>query len=346
MSLTLPMEALATMQISFRVCLPDGKFTFDMAAGAPCELATPQLESGMKLLLHAVRDASGVTLTLSTSGQPSPPPRLDNCEERPEDILEFPPPGPLPLSKHCVPDIEQDQNSMDFLGYPHMDDGSKPLSLDYFNPSDAFRTLNMSLDVPDDPTNFNDYFFDTLNVAQNPETNSRPSFSYGSNPPDASESKPLNTRPTEMEMVRAADKFNDTFTLASHSPATETDATTPSVSSSESSPAYSPPPGPQGSRSKLRCPEPACGRHFTSKYTLSKHVKAHEPKSQKSFPCTMGCAMRFSRKHDRLRHEVTQHGRVCDWGCRACLGFFSSEVTLKKHKCKNAGGARWVSDQG
>ncbi|KAJ7747806.1 hypothetical protein B0H16DRAFT_1375298 [Mycena metata] len=341
MSLTLPMEALSAMQVSFRVCLPDGKFTFDMAAAS--ETTTAQLESGMKLLLHAVRDATGVTLTLSTSG-PSTPTIASRLEagERPEDVLEFPPPGPLPTSKpHTLQDIESDQNSMDFLSYSHMDDGSKPLTLDYF-PSNAFQTLNMSLEVPDDPTNFNDYFFDTLN-AQNSESNSRSAFSYGNNVvADLGEAKPLNTRPTEIDIAR--DKFNENFTLASHSPPTDTDATTPSVSS-ESSPAYSPPPGPQGSRSKLRCPEPACGRHFTSKYTLSKHVKAHEPKSQKSFPCTMGCAMRFSRKHDRLRHEVTQHGRVCDWGCRACLGFFSSEVTLKKHKCKNAGGARWVSDQ-
>ncbi|KAJ6516992.1 hypothetical protein DFH09DRAFT_1099260 [Mycena vulgaris] len=42
-------------------------------------------------------------------------------------------------------------------------------------------------------------------------------------------------------------------------------------------------------------------------------LKAHAPNAQ-SFACDMGCIMSFSRKHDHVRHEMTQHGRVCEWG--------------------------------
>ncbi|KAJ6550582.1 hypothetical protein DFH09DRAFT_1319762 [Mycena vulgaris] len=41
-------------------------------------------------------------------------------------------------------------------------------------------------------------------------------------------------------------------------------------------------------------------------------LKAHAPNAQ-SFACDMGCIMSFSRKHDHVRHEMTQHGRVCEW---------------------------------
>ncbi|KAF7296930.1 Transcriptional regulator prz1 [Mycena indigotica] len=129
--------------------------------------------------------------------------------------------------------------------------------------------------------------------------------------------------------------------MTSLSPAAST-----STLSSNSAPSSVASPLPAGSRRKrpttLHCSEDDCTRSFTSQYTLMKHVKAHERKEKKYFPCSMGCDMRFSRKHDRLRHEVTQHGRVCEWGCPVCLGFFSSESTLTKHKCKaTAGSSRW-----
>ncbi|KAJ7705028.1 hypothetical protein B0H17DRAFT_1039118 [Mycena rosella] len=122
------------------------------------------------------------------------------------------------------------------------------------------------------------------------------------------------------------------------SPSVSNSYTTDDTSSSAPSTPSEIPASPGGS-SRLRphgiyrCPEPGCQRSFKSQYTLSKHTQAHRPKTQSPFPCTMGCALEFSRKHDRLRHEVTQHGRVCA-KCGACRGFFSSEVTLNKHKCK------------
>lgn len=84
---------------------------------------------------------------------------------------------------------------------------------------------------------------------------------------------------------------------------------------------------------RFRCVKPGCGRRFTSQYTLKVHTEAHKAKPRVSLPCTLGCSERFSRRHDRLRHEVTQHGKVCEWVCNECGRFFSSDKTLGNHKC-------------
>jgi hypothetical protein len=84
---------------------------------------------------------------------------------------------------------------------------------------------------------------------------------------------------------------------------------------------------------RFRCTKPGCDRRFTSQYTLKVHTEAHKVKPRVSLPCTLGCSERFSRRHDRLRHEVTQHGKVCEWVCGECGRFFSSEKTLGNHKC-------------
>jgi len=98
-------------------------------------------------------------------------------------------------------------------------------------------------------------------------------------------------------------------------------------------------------RRRYPCMVPGCNRRFTSQYTLKVHVEAHKPKPRVSFPCTEGCAERFSRQHDRLRHEVAKHGKVCEFSCAECSRFFSTKKTLSNHKCPVApGGTRWVTN--
>ncbi|KAJ7843629.1 hypothetical protein B0H14DRAFT_1011042 [Mycena olivaceomarginata] len=127
-----------------------------------------------------------------------------------------------------------------------------------------------------------------------------------------------------------------------HSPPSFTSEACTPYPTSESSP--SPPPNSPSIRPKLKCTEPACSRRFKSRYTLKVHLETHKSKPERVFPCTTGCAALFSRQHDRLRHEVTQHGRVCEWVCKTCSGFFSSSRTLDNHKCKGAtGGTRWIN---
>ncbi|KAF8193806.1 hypothetical protein BJ912DRAFT_901644 [Pholiota molesta] len=101
---------------------------------------------------------------------------------------------------------------------------------------------------------------------------------------------------------------------------------------------------PQASRRRFPCIIIGCERRFTSQYTLKVHMEAHKPKPRSSFPCTLGCAERFSRQHDRLRHEVAKHGKVCEFLCDDCGRFFSTKKTLGNHKCPVAqGGTRWVN---
>ena len=70
-------------------------------------------------------------------------------------------------------------------------------------------------------------------------------------------------------------------------------------------------------------------------------MRTHETKTRQYFRCTMGCSEVFSRQHDRMRHEVTKHGRECKWSCDQCRKFFSFERTLKNHKCSGDGFSRW-----
>ena len=98
-------------------------------------------------------------------------------------------------------------------------------------------------------------------------------------------------------------------------------------------------------RRRFPCLIIGCERRFTSQYTLKVHMEAHKPKPRSSFPCTLGCTEKFSRQHDRLRHEVAKHGKICEFSCEDCGRFFSTRKTLSNHKCPLAhGGTRWVTN--
>ncbi|KAF8634332.1 hypothetical protein AX15_000989 [Amanita polypyramis BW_CC] len=102
---------------------------------------------------------------------------------------------------------------------------------------------------------------------------------------------------------------------------------------------------PGDARRRLPCLMEGCSRRFTNQYTLRVHMDAHKPKPKQTFPCTLGCSEKFSRQHDRLRHEVSKHGKVCEFLCDACGRFFSSRKTLGNHKCPVAHGTtRWMDD--
>ncbi|KAJ6459970.1 hypothetical protein C8R45DRAFT_1109335 [Mycena sanguinolenta] len=321
MSLTLPIDALRNNQVSFRVGIPDGIFTFDMvpAVGTiDMGVATPCSTAQIQLHLSAVADSGGVTLTLFTS-EPHVSREVDYVVDAPH----------LQASKEVVP-CKTEPDPIDYLDYSHLEDTSNLLTMGYLTPEDLFA-LDTPFNMPYSDTHPNHRLFETLAVYNSQTHDLRPTYNGDAFDADA-----------HSGYTSSSFSDQDIFADFIGSPRTDTDASTPSTPS-ESSAALSPPPRHRGPRSKLCCPQPSCTRHFASKATLAKHIVTHEPKSLKEFMCTLGCTMRFSRKHDRLRHEVTQHGRICEWGCRVCLGFFSSEATLKKHKCKTAGGARWIN---
>ncbi|KAJ6555562.1 hypothetical protein DFH09DRAFT_1317975 [Mycena vulgaris] len=345
MALTLPMAVLSNMKVSFKVGLSDGTFAFDMAPiTAPADMVglQPGSDHGMKLHLSAVAEAGSVVLTLSTSGQ---------CinrvgEESMLDATSQSTSGQSGQSldysaSNCVPDHAADHDRDEILAF--MTHSQSIMMQEPLDP--AFETLPLrTFDSPDGlfdlqaaQSNFNNLILDSFTLEYNHCNSDVTSFNHHEDGAGFTEAS------SDHDFTGLSDTDESSKESSTPPFPFDTPVTTPSASS-ESSFSASPAAGSRGSRSNLRCPEPGCARRFTRKYTLAKHVKAHEPKSQKFFPCTMGCSMRFSRRHDRLRHEVTQHRRVCEWGCSACLGFFSSESTLKKHKCRNPGGTRWICD--
>ncbi|KAF5335903.1 hypothetical protein D9758_017690 [Tetrapyrgos nigripes] len=62
------------------------------------------------------------------------------------------------------------------------------------------------------------------------------------------------------------------------------------------------------------------------------HSRTAPKNSKKRIQCSL-CTETFSRRHDMMRHEATQHGKVQDWTCERCRRFFSSEAMLGVHKC-------------
>ena len=78
------------------------------------------------------------------------------------------------------------------------------------------------------------------------------------------------------------------------------------------------------------CSDSGCDREFTSLYALRLHVESHKSEKWAPFQCTMGCSRMFSQRHDRLRHEVTRHGKqgFCQQQLALFLIFPMSWITL------------------
>jgi len=89
------------------------------------------------------------------------------------------------------------------------------------------------------------------------------------------------------------------------------------------------------------CRFPGCERVFTSNYTRETHMLTHRPKRKQTYQCTVGCNALFSRKHDRWRHEVSQHGKPSQWTCSRCSQYFSSEKSLSVHNCDRPMRLQW-----
>ncbi|TFK50001.1 hypothetical protein OE88DRAFT_1661482 [Heliocybe sulcata] len=83
---------------------------------------------------------------------------------------------------------------------------------------------------------------------------------------------------------------------------------------------------------RFHCKQDGCSRSFRNAHTLSVHSASHRKTAKKRFECPT-CSETFSRRHDMMRHEVSQHGKVPDWTCERCRRFFSSEMMFKNHKC-------------
>ncbi|KAJ7607678.1 hypothetical protein FB45DRAFT_1067730, partial [Roridomyces roridus] len=131
--LSLPVTILSQMEISIRVCLPDGSLSFDMGPGPFLECNKPSLGQGMKLEILSKQDSDGVTITLSAVANDSP---SSNTDPVMEDILVRTLNEPVELSPPCAePELDHDaiqraENAglFDFLDYLDLDNLPTPPS--------------------------------------------------------------------------------------------------------------------------------------------------------------------------------------------------------------------------
>ncbi|KAJ7723001.1 hypothetical protein DFH07DRAFT_283574 [Mycena maculata] len=324
---TLPIQALAAMQVSLKIG-SDGHFALEMGQANDADIPHAQLD-GVKLHLHSVTASTGATLTLFVSVE------AENGDRR--QALYHP---IMPVGSCLDPSRTQ----------PALECSTGAQTLDFFSQLYSVGTLD-SLKVPLDflqaverdkgalesPEAF-DAFQIYEGLSQALDTDDLEPCHSNVTSPDLSPA--YESCDCDMQDVAASDSTSrnatlpDTSTSPSECNADHPEALSSTSGSSNPSAPGSPHPLTLAPRRDLHCPEPSCPRKFTSRYTLSKHAQKHVAKPPPCFPCSMGCGLEFSRRHDRLRHEVSQHGRVREWECKLCLGFFSSQGTLKKHKCK------------
>ncbi|KAJ7192194.1 hypothetical protein GGX14DRAFT_30406 [Mycena pura] len=319
--LTFPVEELSRLQLSFKVGVPHGSFSFDVSPTSTADGLCPKGKSGAKVHFDTVSDATGVVLKVWTSDV--------NCND-PSQIQSFSDvSGPIASGSMSLPATSSsfDPNP-DILGLSESGIPWELYSLDAGPLSQTPPNVLSDSDGLDFGNDWSIFGFITQ-AAQDFENDVVDSTST-----DTCLSEHVYPTILTDQVVQSPPSTDQS------PPSFTSEACTPYPTSDSSS---SPPPSSPSTRPKLKCTEPACSRRFKSRYTLKAHLETHKSKTERVFPCTMGCAAFFSRQHDRLRHEVTQHGRVCEWVCKTCSGFFSSSRTLDNHKCRGAtGGTRWI----
>jgi hypothetical protein len=65
--LTFPAEELSRLQLSFKVGVPDGSFSFDVSPTSMADAIGPKAKSGVKVHFATVSDATGAVLKVWTS---------------------------------------------------------------------------------------------------------------------------------------------------------------------------------------------------------------------------------------------------------------------------------------
>jgi hypothetical protein len=92
------------------------------------------------------------------------------------------------------------------------------------------------------------------------------------------------------------------------------------------------------------CMDPSCKKTFKRVHARNNHVKRRHsllrnpssgpivPSTQVVHRCTVvECGEQFTRRHDRMRHEWSQHGIRSDFSCSHCHRLFSSQNRLDRH---------------
>ncbi|TFK67326.1 hypothetical protein BDN72DRAFT_843270 [Pluteus cervinus] len=98
MALTLPVEEMSRLQVSFKLALPDGRMTFEMSSSGPSPQFPPIL-NGLKLHFQGFRDDTGLSLKVWASGLEEPDVPLAIAGSTPQaasTAIQVPPSHPSP----------------------------------------------------------------------------------------------------------------------------------------------------------------------------------------------------------------------------------------------------------
>ncbi|KAJ7122954.1 hypothetical protein C8R44DRAFT_670778 [Mycena epipterygia] len=373
MSLTLPVEAMSRLQVSFKVFLPDGRFSFDMASNpTPCSTHV----TGLKLHFQGTHDdTGGVTFTVWASGLPenedcAPPDssdisHLQHSHKSSSNYLDFqkqsetgemssldPVFGQTPAIIPSVFPTLGDAASLGGEGHvdnnglsinsstrPSDNDPREPITelMDIFDDHDPFIMGWGRPFLDDHHENSLSQYSDSTYVPEMPRIEPPPVDNRPNTPPPS-----LPSLPPAYDALSFVSVVGPDASPAS-SAGTPSSADTPSTSKSDATPASSPSessqqdsssPTPSDPSRPFKCLHADCPLWFKRVYTRRVHMNTHLAGSAKDrkFPCTFdGCCMQFSRKHDRLRHEVGNHGMGTQWTCTPCNKYFSSQTTLERH---------------
>ncbi|PWY89817.1 C2H2 finger domain protein Ezf [Aspergillus heteromorphus CBS 117.55] len=74
-----------------------------------------------------------------------------------------------------------------------------------------------------------------------------------------------------------------------------------------------------------------CGLRFTRRSNCREHVKRHNPRYRRTYPCAI-CGQVCGRKTDLKRHVDCIHYRVRNFGCDQCGQLYTRQDTLSRHK--------------
>ncbi|KAJ7126257.1 hypothetical protein C8R44DRAFT_781474 [Mycena epipterygia] len=293
MSLTLPVEAMARLQVSFKVLLPDGRFSFDMASNpTPCSTRV----SGMKLHFQGTHDETGgVTFTVwaSESGHPETNSTDDDCSSLDDSDISY----------------EQHSNN-DSLNF-ELD----PLSVQApAIPPSIFPSLGDSPSMVDVYADNIGLDSETSSIVGSVNNSQEPFMTTICSSRDgAAPSSRVNTARTVCRNIQILHAPSPSESLQHDSPSSSFDRSRPYKCLQADCSLW-------------------FKREYTRRVHMSVHLPSTAKAKDRKFSCTFdGCSMLFSRKHDRLRHEVANHGISTQWNCNPCNKYFSSQNTLERH---------------
>ncbi|KAF8633463.1 hypothetical protein AX15_001423 [Amanita polypyramis BW_CC] len=348
MALTLPVEELTRLQVTFKLSLPDDLFTFEMLSGLDTVTPPPTGCSGYKLHLKGTREGSHFCLKVWAHYEGGPPPPKSTVHGIVDDGggLELDPTQRTDVDPNTSLGLENDINygtghsnpkpvgdTVWYSDYQESDGTQLSDALSYMeSPMDGFIGDNWFKE------NTPSVYLEGINAAGRvtPQIDTH----FGKQISRDSQHVPYtNFLPVETGGLPGGDGIpryhllTEPESRAIHTPVrTPVDPLSSPSSDGESRKYTSPLSSPNVGPRPYRCLEPNCDRWFKRDYTRKVHMLTHRQKDKKPFCCNFpGCPERFSRKHDRLRHEVGRHGLESEWNCQPCRRFFSSRATMERH---------------